>query len=104
MMSGESIRQLSEEAAQRAAKEKREPLMAFTDGDEAVVKCPNLGSYCPKGWELVERLFVDNYGFGDEHDSALTLQQFISKVKEGFGYAIVEEGQFQIYIGVFKKL
>lgn len=101
MMSLEYIEQLSREAGERAAKEKREPLVAFVDKDEAVVKCPNLGDYVPDGWKLIDRLFVD-MGFGTD-DRCLTVGQFIAKVKSGFGYAIIEEGQFQLYIGVFEK-
>lgn len=104
MMSLESIEQLSREAGERAAKEKREPLIAFTDKDEAVVKCPNLGDYVPDGWKLIYRLFVDKMGFSEAGFAALSVDQFIEKVKSGLGYAIVEEGQFQIYIGVFEKV
>lgn len=103
MMNLESIEQLSREAGERAAIEEREPLVAFTDKDEAVVKCPNLGDYVPNGWKLIDRLFVDKSGFGGESKPALTVQQFIDKVKSGLGYAIVEEGQFQLYIGVFER-
>lgn len=103
-MSLESIEQLSREAGEQAAEQNQEPLVAFTDGDEGVLKCLNLGTYCPKGWKLIDRLFVDNSGFGTEGEAALTVKQFISKVKEGLGYAIIEEGQFQIYIGVFERI
>lgn len=30
-------------------------------------------------------------------------KQFLDAVKGGFGYAIIEAGQFQVHIGVFKK-
>ena len=103
MMSLESIKRLSCEAGERAAEMNREPLIAFCDKDEAVFKCPNLGDYVPDGWKLIDRLFVDNSGFGAQNEPALTAEQFIEKVKEGLGYAIIEEGQFQLYIGVFKK-
>lgn len=103
MMSLSLIEQLSREAGEKAAKQNREPLVAFCDKDEAVVKCPNLGNYYPKGWTLTNRLFVDKSGFGLVGEPALTVEQFIGKVKEGLGYAIIEEGQFQLYIGVFEK-
>ena len=104
MMSLEYIEKLSREAGRRAAREKREPLVAFVDGDEAVFHCPNIGSYEPKGWKLVRELFVDNSGFGhDRNEPALTIDQFLAEVKAGYGYAIIEEGQFQIYIGEFEK-
>ena len=103
MMGLEAIEAMSREAAQRAAELEQEPLVAFVNGDEAVLKCPNLGDYVPGGWTLKEELFVDNSGFGSESEPALTAKQFLAKVKEGLGYAIVEEGQFQVYIGVFEK-
>lgn len=92
MMTLALIKQLSREAGQRAAKQKREPLVAFCDKDEAVFKCPNLGTYIPKDWKLIDRLFVNK-------NSA----DFLAQIKEGLGYAIIEEGEFQLYIGVFKK-
>ena len=104
MMSLSAINAIAKKAGEKAAKQKREPLVAFEDGDEGVVKCPNLGDYRPKGWELVRGLFVDSSGFGGPGESALTLQQFLAEVKAGMGYAIIEEGQFQIYIGEFRKI
>ena len=103
MMGLEAIEAMSREAAQRAAELGQEPLTAFVDGDKAVLKCPKLGDYVPDGWTLKEKLFVDNTGWGSEGEPALTVKQFLAKVKEGLGYAIVEEGQFQVYIGVFEK-
>ncbi len=98
------IEQLSREAAEVAAKKNRQPLVAFVDGDKGVLKCPNLGDHVPDGWKETERLFVSCGGFGNEGGPALTTSQFLAKVKSGLGYAIVEEGQFQIYIGVFEKI
>ena len=46
--------------------------------------------------------FVDNVGFSDiQH--GISIPQFLAKVKDGLGYAIVEVGQFQVHIGVYKK-
>lgn len=104
MMSIAAIIQLSRKAGERAAKQKREPLIAFTDKDKAVMWCPNLGDYMPDGWKLIDRLFVDKTGWGGKNESALTVEQFIAKVKSGFGYAIIEEGEMQFYIGVFEKV
>lgn len=87
------IEQISRKAGERAASENREPLIAFCDKDENIFKCPNLGNYVPDGWKLIDRLFVDKSGFG-----------FLTQVKEGLGYAIIEEGEFQLYIGVFEKV
>jgi hypothetical protein len=70
---------------------------------------PNLGSYVPKGWAEVDRLFCDKSGWGREDEPALTIAGLKRKLTEHvaagnrYGYAIVEEGTFQVYIGVFEK-
>jgi hypothetical protein len=46
---------------------------------------------------------VDSSGFGEAGEPALTLRQFLGKIKTGCGYAITEAGQFQVYIGEFEK-
>lgn len=102
-MSLAAIRSMSEKATQQASKSQKTPYVAFKDQDEGVFGCPMLGDYVPDGWEKVETLFVDASGFGQEGESALTKDQFIRKVKSGFGYAIVESGQFQVYIGVYRR-
>jgi len=65
---------------------------------------PNIGDFRPKGWELTESYFVDSSGFGSDNEPALTVRQFLKKLQDGFGYAIIEEGQFQVYVGEFKKV
>lgn len=65
---------------------------------------PNFGTYEPEGWEEVNRYFVDKTGWGTENEPALTVPAFIHKIKVGKGYAIVEEGEFQVYIGEFAKV
>ena len=64
---------------------------------------PNIGDYRPKGWKLVNKYFVDSSGFGSNDEPALTTEQFKRKLKVGMGYAIIEEGQFQVYIGEFER-
>lgn len=98
------IEQLSRKAGERAAKEKREPLIAFVDRDESILNCPNLGDYIPDEWKLIDQLFVDKTGFGTVGEPALTIDQFINKIKSGLGYAIIEEGEMQLYIGIFEKV
>jgi hypothetical protein len=62
-----------------------------------------------KGYELVENLFVDNSGFGSDDEPALTRSSFESRLIEllnqhGPLYAFITDvGQFQVYIGLFKK-
>lgn len=98
-----TIQAMSEEAALVAEEEGLEP--AVYNGDfEAICPIPNLGTYIPDGWELVEKYFVDSSGFGQEGEPALTIRQFKSKLIIGRGYAVIEAGQFQVYIGEFEKL
>lgn len=80
-----------------------EPYIAESDADQGVFKAPSIGDCSPEGYELVDTLFVDNSGFGREGEPALTANQFLAEVKSGLGYAITGEGQFQVYVGVFKK-
>jgi len=62
-----------------------------------------------KGYTLIERLFVDSSGFGRDYELALSQTQFERKMLElleehGTLYAtILDAGQFQVYIGLFKK-
>lgn len=109
MMGIETIKQMSREAGERAAREGKRPYL-LDDGEIETLPpfpFPNLGSYVPDGWEEVERLFVDASGFGADWEPALTVEQFKDELREregkGYGYAIVEAGQFQVYVGVFKR-
>ena len=85
------------------AKDKK-PYLAKKDKDSGVFECPNFGDYKPKGYKIIDTIFVDNSGFGLSTEPAFTAEQFQNTVKKGYGYAIVEEGQFQVVIGVFKKV
>jgi len=96
-----TIIEMNKKAGRHAKKNEIIPLVAKYDKDEAVFQCPDLGNYVPKGWKEVKRYFVDNSGFGREDEPALTAGQFQDNIKEGRGYAIVETGQFQVYIGEF---
>ena len=102
MYSLEMIKKNNKEAARVA--EGKEPYVAKSDNDRVVVNgCPDFGDYRPKGWKLIETYFVDYSGFGCDDEAALTVKQFLQKVKSGFGYAIIETGQFQLYVGEFQK-
>jgi hypothetical protein len=52
----------------------------------------------------VNTYFVDNSGLGDRSEPALIFMDFLEKVKEGYFYGIKEVGQFQVYIGEYKKI
>ena len=71
-------------------------------------KC-SIGTMELKGYELIDDLFVDKSGMGADNKPALTTDQFIKQVEKavvlnGTIYStITNEGQFQLYIGLFKK-
>jgi hypothetical protein len=112
MMSLAVIQQLSDAQARKAARVKRRPYVPF-DVEEVdrmeTFPFPNIGSYKPAGWRKVADWFVDKTGWGAEDEPALTLNQFRAAVREwvekhpGDGFAITEEGQFQIYVSAFRK-
>ena len=95
---------MQDESTVKAKKDGLTPYIAKCNKDEDVFKCPNLGYYLPKGFEFTEKYFVDSSGFGSENEPALSVAQFISKIKKGFGYAICESGQFQVYIQEYKRV
>ena len=85
---------------------------------------PYIGDRAPKGWRHVNlslwfldddrhgvyleafgygAFFVDKSGFGSPGDPALTLQQFAALIRPGFGYGVIEDGQFQCHVGVFER-
>ena len=94
------------EAAEKAAQEHLEPFSVWPTDIEKwpPFPFPMIGDYDPPGWELIETHFVDSSGFGDPGEAALTTSQFKSKITVGHGYAITQIGQFQVYVGEFKKI
>jgi len=62
-----------------------------------------------KGFELIKELFADNSGLGASDELALTRNQFIKEVEQlvtengSLTAKITSEGQFQVYVGLFKK-
>jgi hypothetical protein len=112
MMSLSVIARLAREQHRKAARAKLVPLVVEGEDmpDDATPghlppPHPNIGTYHPKGWRLGERLFVDKSGLGAEWEPAMTLRQFIEVVRKagpGNGYGIIEEGEFQVYVGRFE--
>src|SRR5690348_13978820 len=100
MMSLETIRELSRDAAQEAEESGKQPA-TFTDSQITVMRCgqigalrriPNLGDYLPNGWSRVElesghgvygdnagfgAFMVDSSGFGRRGEPALTISEFV---------------------------
>ncbi len=104
----------SREDGIRAAKEEKRPLVIEQEDwlDREVLtnmirRLPNIGDYVPEGWIETKRFFVDSSGFSSTLElcanGCITFDDLLDHIRVGFGYAIVEVGQFQVYIGEFKK-
>lgn len=101
---------MSRRAAVDAARKHRKPLI-LEDSDIAVIRArgladsgitfPMIGDYVPRGYRMIAVHFVDSSGFGMPGEPALTLGEFAALLKPGHGYAVIEAGQFQVYIGEF---
>ncbi len=114
MMSAAAIRQLAQQQARRAARARAQPLVI--EGEDApddvrlfeyLRHMPNIGDYRPRRWKLVEHRLTDKSGFGREDEPALTIAGLMCWVRSmgpGNGYAIIEEGQFQVVVGRFVPL
>ena len=73
------------------------------DGDEGVRACKVIDGD-PAGYKRVNTYFVDNSGVGTESELALTFENFLKRVKQNLYYAIIGQGQFQVYVGEFEKI
>lgn len=109
MMDLETIRKLSRQAGRTARAHGKKPWFPpgpTVDIDD-IRHIPNLGTYRPAGYRKTQELFVDKTGWGGEDEPAMTVSSFLKFVNDNlpnaYGYAITEEGPFQIYIGVFEK-
>jgi len=107
MMSLNQIHELSDEAARKAKRHGLRPMVLWpTEADRlklgGSMPFPFIGNYRPKGWKLVDTYFVDRTGLGSENEPALSRAAFRSKLKAGMGYAVIEAGQFQVYVGEFE--
>lgn len=105
MMDLETIKSTNEERASQARKENIKPFVIESQDQINSFKgfpFPHVGDHVPEGWKLIETYFVDASGFGRVGEGALTVRQFLQKLKVGFGYAVVEAGQFQVYVGEFE--
>ncbi len=110
MYSLDVIKQLNKEAAEKAILEEIEPtLIAREDEVDEMppFPFPMIGD---KKVELsrIETLFCDSSGFGQDGEPALSINQLKRKLKEmirnhgPIRVAVIESGQFQIYLDVWK--
>jgi len=123
MMSLKDISGMSAQATKVAAKGKRKPYLVWPEDIERGLKpgaIPFLGDYVPKGWKRVtltevdtkhhgvdtemNAYFVDTSGVGHQDEPALTIRAFMARLKSGYGYAVVQAGEFQAYVGVYEKV
>lgn len=58
-------------------------------------------NHVPDGWKLVDDLFVDSSGYGGP---ALSVDQMKSEMVLDRGYAINDIGQFQLHVGVYRRV
>jgi hypothetical protein len=106
MLDGETIDRMAREQARRARGAGVKPML-LTRAVLASIRengrfpFPNIGHYRPRGFKLVESYFVDKSGFGEEWEPALTYRGFLARLQVGRAYAIIEEGEFQCYVGEF---
>jgi hypothetical protein len=110
MLSSQQIADIADQAARKAKRAGREPLVFESPHhvDRVYHKLPNLGSYRPKGWTLVEYRLVDKYGI-DQNGPAMTIPAMLAWFKVHLtdattsGYALVEESEFQVIVGRFER-
>src|SRR3972149_10797559 len=106
MMSLQEINRISQAAAKRAARARKQPFVVEAEDlkDFGCVRgIPMFGDYIPEGWKLVNTYFVDSSGFGQPGEPALTIDEFTHKLVVGRGYAVLEAGQFQVYMGEYVR-
>ena len=114
MMGLSMISHLCKEAEKKAKKNKVVPLVLAEPEDVDNLgshgyTIPNLGDHRPKGWKLVDHWLCDGTGLGGPNEPALTQRQLKERMKqklaEGkeYGYAVIEQGPFQVTLGVFEK-
>jgi hypothetical protein len=114
MWSLEMIDYLNQKAARKARRQDKEPTVTTPEEIENYppFPFPHLGPYVPPGWERVEgqEWFVDSSGFGKDDEPALSVGQFKEVVRRyandhpDHGFAIVEAGQFQLYVAAFRPV
>jgi len=115
MMSLAYIESESRKAAAKSAREGTRPFPVFqqdidqwkrqfTNGHPPRLPFPFTGNRRFRKWTLVETFFVDSSGMGAEGEAALTARRFVhDSLEAGYGYALVQVGQFQVYVGKFEE-
>lgn len=115
MLSLSGIRQLSRDAAIRSVRDNRIP---FTVEPEDLIDWkrrleirtlklpfPFLDDYVPDGFRRTKRdpLFCDHSGCGTQSEPALTVRALLEALIPGKAYAVIETGQFQLYLAEYER-
>ncbi len=101
MFSLSIIHEMNRKAGRRAKSLRLVPVKVQTK--EELRNIPSIGNLSPKGFIRTNTYFVDSSGFGVSGELALTFNQIFSCIKPDRYYAIIEAGQFQLYIGEYFK-
>ena len=112
MMSLEVLVAVNNEIARQAAREGLVPYIPSSPAEATTpFFCPNIGTLNPRGWRKPEASwFVDKTGHGFDWEPAYTWQQFRRQLAgyllrhPGYGFAITEEGEFQVVVSAFHKI
>lgn len=101
MMSVSQIVDMSREAGLRAARDGRRPFVveAQDRSSDVARHLPSLGSHRPVGWRLLGHFQVNKHGVGDGFSFGIDDMPLVA----GRGYALIEEGPFQVVIGEFER-
>ncbi len=126
MMSLSTIQAMNDEAASQAQDEDLQPVEYTGQPIMSMGRImPFIGGHLPTGYERVSlqeeydgdphglymgdndgfgAYFVDSSTMGASDEPAMNLNQFAARLREGYAYALVETGQFQVKVGVFKRV
>ena len=114
MLDYRTIEEMTRKSARRAKAAKNLPhIVGLTElkawkaavgaGKLPSLPFPFIGTWRPRGFRLMQVLFVDSSGWGRSDEPSLTVPCFVNDyLKLGAAYAIVEAGEFQVYIGEFE--
>lgn len=114
MWSLETLNYLNQKAAKKSRSGQREPYVPSLHSFDSFppFPLPHLGSYVPAGWERVEEAtwFADSSGWGRSGEPALAVSELKNELRlysaenPTHGFALVECGQFQCYVGAYRPI
>jgi len=111
MWSPATLRRINQEAHDKAVKAGKQPKVLTPNAIEKSppFKIPNLDGYCPKGWHELERWRAAKTDMDSRSLSPAQIKEVMQTWVEQYGHknlgwAICEEGQFQLYFAAYLKL